>query len=147
MAYTALATKTDGDTLTASHLNAVAGNIEFLYGLVQAPNIGFVSVRATLTSESPRIWTFIHLHRYLHYHIIFTGSTGGDLDIATSTDGDTYTGRFSDGAPSGTIAGYLDTSTYGLTVGDPYYVEVSWDIGAATDMSVLYLIESDSTSL
>lgn len=147
MAYTAIATQADGNTLTAAYLNTVADDIEFLYGKVQAPNVGFVSVLSSLTSDSPRIWTFVHLHRYLHYHIVFTGSTGGDLDIASSTDGDTYTGRFSDGAPSGTIAGYLDTNSWGLTVGDPYYVEVSWNIGAATNMRVLYLIESDSTTI
>lgn len=147
MAYTAIPTQSDGNTLTATYLNTIADDIEFLNGIVQAPNIGFTSVMATLTSQSPRYWTFVHLHRYLHYHIIFTGSTGGDLDIASSTNGDTYSGRFSDGAPSGTIAGYLDTNSWGLTVGDPYYIEVSWNIGAATNMRILYLIESDSTTI
>ena len=148
MAYTALATKTDGDTLTASHMNAVAGNIEFLYGLVQAPNIGFASYAATLTSQSPQYWAFIHQHRYIHYEVVVTG-TGDAIAIDAGTDGSTFGNSvMSDGSsPTGTYTDYADTSGWGLTVGDPLYVRATWNMGTASLIRINYLIESDSTTL
>ena len=150
MAYTALASKSDGDTLTASHLNAVASNIEFLYGLVQAPNPPFHSIYAT--GDSTQYYALIHRHDYLLYRFVAVGGSGGgetsaDAVISYSTDGSTYSGLTGGSVDleEGTHVGYADVS--GLTLDEPYYLRVVIEKHDASSVRLCYLFESSSDSI
>lgn len=150
MAYTALAEKSDGDTLTASHLNAVASNIEFLYGLVQAPNPPFHAIYAT--GDVTQYYALIHRHDYLLYKIIAVGGSGGgetsaDVTVSYSTDFSTWTGLTGGtiDAEEGVHTGSIDTSV--LTVDDPYYLRVVVDINDASSVVVGYLFESSASAI
>lgn len=148
MPYTAIPSQSDGNTLTATYLNTVADDIEYLNGVVERPNVGFHAIQGTLTSQSPKLVTLIHLHRYIHYQVVVTG-TGDAVALKAGTDGSTFGNTIlNDGSsPTGTYTGYADTDGWGLTVGAPYYVEASWSMGDASLVKINYIIESDSTSI
>jgi hypothetical protein len=71
MPYQTISTLSDGNVLSAAHLNLIADNIEFLKGISASPNVGFHSFRAnqeTITSADA-VWYIRHRNRYLHYKI------------------------------------------------------------------------------
>ena len=71
MSYTTIATKADGDILTASYLNTLSDNAEFLYGIANRANVPMCTLRVSATDvdNSDAIWYFRHKLRYLHYKI------------------------------------------------------------------------------
>lgn len=150
MAYTAIPTQTDGATLTATYLNTVADDIEFLYGVVQAPNPGFPAIYATLTSESPAYVTLVHRHDNLLYRITAVGATGGgetaaSVQLAYSTDGSSYSDLGSAiSCTQGTHTGYRDVS--GRTLDDMYFVRASWAMNDSTSITIQFIGESTATS-
>lgn len=151
MAYTALSTKADGDILTATHLNAVAGNIEFLYGVVQGTNAPFHSHYATLSSDDA-YYALIHRHDYLLYSIVAVGATGGgetaaNLTLTYSTDGSSYSSLTGGSitCSQGTHTGAIDVS--GRTLDTPYYIKADVTMNDSTSVHLLYLFESDSDTI
>lgn len=72
MAYTTIPTKADGDVLTASYLNTLSDNQEFLYGLANAANAPFASWKAQTSSvtNADVEWVIRHRLRYFHYRVV-----------------------------------------------------------------------------
>lgn len=150
MPYTAIPSQSDGNTLTATYLNTVADDIEFLHGIAERPNVGFHSVYTTV--DATHYYTYLHLHDYLLYSIVAVGATGGGeseavVTISYSTDGTTYSGLTggSISATQGTHTGSIDVSA--RTVGDPYYIRVAVEINDSTSVKLLYLLESTENAI
>jgi hypothetical protein len=72
MPYTTIPTKADGELLSAAHLNLIAANQGFLYGLGNTANIPFNGVRATVEDfdSSNGTWFIRHRLRYLHWRFL-----------------------------------------------------------------------------
>lgn len=149
MPYTSPPNFSDGAILTATQLNNLSDNIEFLYGVVQGVNVPFSSLRTEgieLTSANNQ-WTVRHLHRYLHYRM--RQITGTSSNVKIYYNGQTV---FEDGGTRNapyTWSGYIDlnSSPGGLTIGNVYDIYVTNDFAAGNVFSVDYLLESDGTSI
>lgn len=81
MPYTTIPTKSDGDILSASYLNILSGNQEFLYSLSNGVNAPFNSWRSTQSTldSTDMVWMGLHKLRYFHYKLT---SQGGAWDYA-----------------------------------------------------------------
>lgn len=109
MPYTTVPTKSDGDVLTAAHLNILSANQEFLYALANQANVPFNSWRDTvsLLDGDVQKWWIRHRGRYLHYKIT---SEGGGWEYArVYFNGVKVAG---DEASNTTFSGYYDLTTW-----------------------------------
>ena len=167
MAWTTPPTFTDGNVLSATQLNVLSDNCEYLYGLVTAPNVPFSSLKSTGTSldSTNNSWFIRHKYNYFHFRIEFgtedihADGLGIYLDgneIFQSDDDwvnatDTISIGFGTGISTTDTAvfGYVDISGLSLTVGTWYeiYVDVPFSAGGSDYCVVAYMLESDSTSL
>lgn len=78
MPYTTVPSRSDGDVLTAAHLNILSANQEFLNGLANRANPPFNSFRkggGSLT-QAHMIWFGRHQNQYFHYNV--ESSPGAD---------------------------------------------------------------------
>ena len=132
MPYTSISTIATGDTLTASYLNTLSDNAEFVYGLANRANTGFASRRTSTAAfdSTSAIWYFRHRLRYLHYRITMTHSPnhvrvfyGGTLRYAASSVAAT------------SYTGYIDL--YDLTTLPAQYSPVAWASGTTYDKDTL----------
>ena len=71
MPYTTPPTFADDDVLSASQLNILAENIEYLYGLAQSVNIPFAQVDTGLNFQLER-YTIRHRARYLKVFVAWS---------------------------------------------------------------------------
>jgi hypothetical protein len=80
MPYSAIPTFVDGDILTASDLNTLSANQEFLFSLGNAANAPFNSVRVNTGSldESVAFWRIRHRLDYLHFKITTVDSSNDE---------------------------------------------------------------------
>lgn len=82
MAYTTPPTFTS-TTLSASQLNILSDDIEYLYGMITGVNLPVASLRIVndnYTSTNNQ-WLVRHAHRYLHYKVRLVGGTNDSLSI------------------------------------------------------------------
>jgi hypothetical protein len=132
MAYTTIPTLSDGTILTASHLNLLADNANFLASLGGIPNLAF-SHLATSTGGTQK-WHMRHRHRYLYVNVVWTNNADY-LRIY-------YNGTkiHDDGDPSGTDALKLDLNPLSLTVGTWYEIraEFGFVAGSAMDLQLIW---------
>jgi hypothetical protein len=138
MAWIAPPTFSTDDVLTATNLNILSNDLEYLHGFVSGANPAIASTVLTIDGECRYI--IRHLQRYLHGVYLCQN----DIEIHYSADGVTWTQVFDDGAPNGTVADSLppvDLNPFGFTVGALYFVRCTMDSG-----TVFYLYESDSAS-
>lgn len=63
MPYTTITTINDGDTLSATWLNVLAANANYLGGLGTLPNVAFTQWRTT--NAGSKFYHIRHRHRYL----------------------------------------------------------------------------------
>lgn len=148
MSYQINPTFAAGNILTASQLNILRDNIEYLYGLAAGANIPFTGEMLTGSGESRR-WTFRHRSRYLHYQMRQMNGTSDELDIRMGPSNTiVYTDATNRSAPY-TWSGYLDLEATAFlpTIGDFYTLYVEYDFTSGNDFRIDYFIESDSTVL
>lgn len=70
MAYTPPPTFTDGQTASAAQLNVLRDDIQYLYGIAQAPNPAMVVLRADEEwYTGPNYFVIRHKHAYVRYRI------------------------------------------------------------------------------
>lgn len=71
MPWQSIPTKTDGEILSASYLNLLSANQEFLYALANQANVPFASQRTTtnLFDASTMRWWGKHRLRYFHFKV------------------------------------------------------------------------------
>lgn len=148
MAYTAPSTFVDGNVLTASQLNILSDDVQFLFGLASRVVIPFQSIVSGAGSGIDAIWTVRHTHRYLLYYLSQNAATSDSLEIF-------YGGSsvYSDGgnrAAPYTWAGYvdLDSTPGGLTVGTWYELSLAIvQLSGSGVTQCIYLLESPNTTL
>jgi len=146
MPYQTNPTFTDGNILSASQLQILVDNADFLWNLVSGVNIPFTGDALTANGQS-RTYTFRRQGRYLHYSFEMTTGTSDELDIRI--DGNIeYTDATNRTAPY-SCSGYIDltATTANPAVGDDYEVLAEFDFASAGTFKINYFIESGSTAL
>ena len=129
MAWATPPTFTSGDILTASNLNILSDDIEYLKGYTNGAMPGCPAI--ALADSGDILYLLRHMHRYLH---IKTTNTGGNLTVKYSTTTVKTTSL------SGTQTWDIDLNSYGLTVGAFYVVTVN--INGGSVHTCHYAIES-----
>ena len=117
MPYPAIASVSDGDILTASHLNTLASAANYLSGLGGLPNVAFRQIRTS--SAGSTFFHIQHRHRYLK---AYYESTNCDY-IKIYYNG---TQVKNDGDPDAAETYSMDLQTLipSLVVGNWYEIEV-----------------------
>lgn len=125
MPWTTITDWADGDILSATKLNQVVENLEYLWALTQSVNPprstdsitagdgGNASVRLVIT----------HRHRYLYFYLPMGQGTADDFGISYDAT-DVYT----DGTDRATPYVYeqtVDLAPFGFTVGQVYTITIS----------------------
>jgi hypothetical protein len=132
MAWTNPPTFVDAAVLSASQLNILSDDLEYLHGFVAGGNPGQTSV--VLTSDGDVFYLIRHLHRYLHLKI--TGRTRVYYDA-------TQVLNSGEAGVSQTYA--VDLNPFALVAGQFYTLRVQIE-GSGVKMAV-YAIESDQATL
>ena len=132
MSYTTIPNLADGQVLTASWLNLLADNANFLNSLGGIPNLAFSHV-ATSTGQS-LYWHMRHRHRYLYVLVSFVNNA--DYFNVKYNGSTVYT----NGDPSGTPTIKIDLNPLSLTVGNWYVVQVDCGFvgGSSMDLKLIY---------
>lgn len=109
MPYTTISSQSDGNILSASYLNTLSNNQEFLFGLANQANAPFNSFRATVgTLDRDNMeWWGRHRLQYLHWKLT---SQGGSWEYAR-----VYMNGVKVGGDEGahtTFSGYYDMTTW-----------------------------------
>ena len=141
MAYVIPPTFTNGNILTATNLNTLSDDIEFLYGLAHGVNLGFDI--GVFTVSAAKTWYIQHKHRYLHYKY----HVGSDPADAIHLDYGTELNVAEPSVAEGSYTGYVDLNPYGFTVNQWYEVRWRYSKSANSYCTVYYLLESPDTSL
>lgn len=146
MAYTTIPSLASGDVLTATHMNILKNNIEYLYGLYSAYNTPFCG--QTITSSGvTNIYHFRYVHRYLHYSATVTSGIGDDFKVYVNGNSEFHDG--SNHSATYTYSGYIDLTaiTAVPTLGDfiPVYIDILFS--GSSELTIDYLICSPNTSL
>jgi hypothetical protein len=132
MPWTSPPTFVTDAVLSASQLNVLSDNQEYLYGYVSGQNPGIASL--VLTVDGDGFGVMRHMQRY--FHVVYLCQN----DIKIYYDA---TEVFHDGAPDGTVndSAIIDLNAFGFTVGQLYTVKFTMDSG-----TVHYFYESDSAT-
>lgn len=82
MAWSSPPTFADTNILTASQLNILSDDVEYLYGLVSGVNTPFNSLESgvQLTAANNQ-WLIRHAYEYLHYKVRVRAGQNDDLEI------------------------------------------------------------------
>lgn len=164
MAYVTPPVFADAAVLTATQLNTLSQDIEFLYGIVGGTiNVPFASHRRTDNfAVTNNQYLIQHLNRYLHYKARLLANDNNDLDIfyfgvrvyhdgTTRGTGYTYSGYVDMENPeswSDWIGAYAGGTTYGehdvVSAASVYYAsKQNGNIGhAVTDTAWWRLLEA-----
>jgi hypothetical protein len=136
-----------GNVLTAAQLNIISENLEFFWSLVSGVNIPFSGQTLTASGDS-RVWTFRNVARYLHYKVLLDVGTSDEFELYVNGNREVYDA--SNHNADYTFEGYVDLTaiTSPPSVGQFYDVYVTETFsGSPNELQIIYLIESDSTTL
>lgn len=117
MPYTNIPTLADGQILTASHMNLVGGNANYLGGLGGLPNVAFRQVRTS--SAGSTFFHMRHRHRYLK---AYCETTNGACDYIKIICNGTQV--LDDGSPDAAQTYSIDLNALGLAAGQWYEIEM-----------------------
>lgn len=146
MAYIAITPVADGDVLSATTLNNIRANIEYLQGVASGVNVGFQQV--AIARETSQAYHVVHSYENLYVYATIPNS---DTEIQIYYDGDGTVGNelVYEYTPAGpeTITANIDLTSFGYTVGSRYEVTVSCrdDGGTAGTIDLYYLAESGAS--
>lgn len=150
MSFQTNPTFVDAAVLSASDLNILSDNTEFLHGLVSGVNTPFAKVEYTSDwDDTDTKWEMVHSAQYLHFkaRLTMTDVTSFQIWVAGVKVYEDTTQR----AAVYTYQGYvdLDASAASLTLGDPYevYLAGTFTTSPPHKLIVDYLRESGSTTL
>jgi hypothetical protein len=99
-------------------------------------------------SGDSRIWSFRHTNRYLHYKIFLDVGDSDELRIYVNGNVEYYDA--SNHSSDFTWESYIDTSTITSPPSVGSFYDVKTNIvfsGSPSDLQIVYLVESDSTTL
>lgn len=145
MAWTTPPTFSDGSTASATQLNILSDDLEYLKGITDTPNSPFPSI--TVTDDGDWDFWFRHQMDYLHYYAYVDNTQSNRFEISIYNSAGAEVADFTDtnshAAPY-TYSGYINVSA--LTVGDWYRANV--DIRVEGTSSVVYFryLEERSTT-
>lgn len=151
MPYTTPPTFSTGQILTASQLNVLSGDIEYLNSITDYINVPFSKYVYGLSgtqSMSEAKWIFRHRHQYLHYYLtIDTDDVDAPLTIKINWGAgvNTIFSQSSSLTSPQTYAGYVDLTPY--SVPDGALMEVYWDTLCQGLSTAHYFFESSFTSI
>lgn len=164
MAYTTPPTFSDASILTASQLNTLSDDIEFLYGVVQSPQVPFRRHSLSLQGSVQQFYRVRHRSRYLNLRIeyIVDNAWGTHLewalDVTTSAgsnaNADSDDGNYtSTSTATDNITVDIDGLSNPPTDGEWYLVTVEANLHDAShviqgtfgnsEFAILYMYESD----
>lgn len=147
MAYQTPPSFSSGAVLSSAQLNILSDNLEFFWSLMSGVNIPFSGQTLTLNGDS-RVWTFRRVARYLHYKILL--DVGDSDELYINVNGNNEYSDASNHSADYTWEGYIDLQaiTSVPAVGSFYdvFVDITFS-GSPNELQVIYLIESDSTTL
>lgn len=133
MAYTSIPTLTDGAILSASYLNLLAANANYLGGLGALPNVAFRQIRTS--SAGSTFFHMRHRHRYLK---AYYESTNCDY-IKIYYNGSQV---MNDGDPDAAQTYSMDLNALTLTVGNWYEIEVQTAFVGTGELKLKIMWES-----
>ncbi len=133
MAYTSIPTLTDGAILSASYLNLLAANANYLGGLGALPNVAFRQIRTS--SAGSTFFHMRHRHRYLK---AYYESTNCDY-IKIYYNGSQV---MNDGNPDAAQTYSMDLNALTLTVGNWYEIEVQTAFVGTGELKLKIMWES-----
>ena len=132
MAYPTIATKADGDILTAAHLNTLADAVSYLSALGALPNPAFYQQTSTSTSTATYVYWARYTNRYLH---VVTNCTSGD-DLKVTIDGEVT----NDNDPGDGYEDHvIDVNGYGMTAGAFYAITIEVKAQSGGSIGVAYV--------
>ena len=139
-------TVANGDILTASHLNTLSANLDYLNGRGNSPLVPFLTYYWTATGDAFFIVRYRTGFPHLHYSYTNWGGVAGGMtfymDKVTSI-AIPVTQVYNNGSPAvATIAGSVDLSTPGLitlTNLDYYIIKVTYTKSGSSHARMNYL--------
>jgi hypothetical protein len=140
MAYVTPPTFVDGNVLSATQLNILSDDIEYLHGIADAHNFGF-AMRGGAASTTFDYY-IRHKHRYLHYQYRIETHDANEVQLQ-------YGGVMIDADMVGSIGthnGYYDLNSFGFTVGEWYQTAFIYTSSSTSYITIDYLFELDATT-
>lgn len=134
MPYTAIPTLADGQILTASHLNLLADNANYLGSLGAMPNAAFAQWRTDVGGS--KYWHIRHRHRYLKAYVEYTANPDYFRIYYNGTQ------VYNNNDPSGSATLSIDLNSLGLTVGTWYELRCDAAFVAGSALALKLLWES-----
>ena len=132
MAYPTIATKVDGDILTAAHLNTLADAVAYLAAIGSLPNPAMYQQTSTSTSTATHYYWARYTNRYLH---VVTNCTSGD-DLQVTINGNVT----NDNDPGNGYEDHvIDCNGYGLTAGAFYPITVAIRAQSGGSIGIAYV--------
>ena len=148
MAWTTPPTFVDGAILSASQLNILSADLEYLYALLQAPQPASSTLLANRDLNSTNnSWRIRYKNRYLHYRATVVNGTVNAFGIVVN--GTTYTISTTPQTIGAVYSSYVDVVSQGLTVGTVYNVYFTTSLATQNTSAILIqdLIMAEGTSL
>jgi len=146
--YQTTPTFSSGNILTASDLNILSNNLDFLNDLLGGVNPAFAQVTLNNSGSTSSLFNQLHRAQYFHYNIQITSGTHDTLSI--SYNGTTVFSDAGSRTAPYTWQGYVDLNSNpgGLTLGNFYDVQFnfSWQSGGTGAGKVVFLGEYGSTT-
>lgn len=143
MAWSNPPTFASGAILSATSLNALSDDIEYLYGFVSGANPALTSVLLDIDGDA--MYIVRHMHRYLWCRY----DANADVKIYYSADGVNWTQVYHDGAPQGVANGeqhVVDLNSYNFAVGQLYQVKCALNSNSGHRRLMHFVFESDVAS-
>jgi hypothetical protein len=129
MPYVTPPTFADGNVLSASQLNTLSDDVEFLYGVVRMTNPPFLGEELTAgdgdTESSNSLWVVLHRMETLRYHMSLEQGTADAVRIKYG--GVTVFQDSNDQSATYEYLGTVDLTSFAFTVGEVYLVSVEID--------------------
>jgi hypothetical protein len=120
MPWTPPPTFSTGQVLTATDLNILSEDVDFLKGRGDAPSLPFLT--PTLDVAGNMYLMLYHKYRYIHYEFFNNGSN--NTIKLWFVDGGNFTRTIysNTNAPFGLTWGYVDTNPWVMAVGTKYLI-------------------------
>lgn len=149
MPWTPMTTFTDGEYLSAARLNDLKENIEYLWGLVNFVNTGFMVEEIICDDNSYAVrakWAVKHYTNTFRYEVEVDQGTIGDFQIYVF--GNTSWNIFTDNTEHGAgykYSGTADITSLGIVVGTVYdvYIRVRGHTGSPVNQVTVYYFGED----
>jgi hypothetical protein len=132
MSYPTINDVSDGQVLTAAHLNLIADAVNYVAAIGGLPNPGIQQWTSTSTSTATAYYWARYTNRYLH---VVTNCTSGD-DLKVTIDGNAT----DDNDPGDGYEDHvIDCNGYGLTAGAFYAIKVDIKAQSGGSIGIAYV--------